>query len=237
MKGLPSRPNPALGEWRLPAGVPGPNLWYRLNRVAYQLLATCVWHLEVFNRHHEPATGSALYLCNHQSFLDPPIMSLALKRTMNYMARAGLFEIPVFRRFIVSLNAFPVRLGRADPGAMKEALRRLKRGEQLVVFPEGTRTYDGRIGPFLPGVALLARRAAEWVVPVLIEGAYDIWPRTSALPGPGSAVVAYCRPMHREEVRELGDEAFLAEARRRIVAMQVHIRRRRGMPPLPPADD
>ena len=236
MKGLPSRPNPRLGVWRLPEGMARPNLWYQFCRMAYGVLATSFWRLQVFNRHYEPTTGSVLYLSNHQSFLDPAIMSLALKRPMHFMARASLFRFPIFKQWITSVNAFPVRRGAADTGAMKEALRRLKRGEQLVVFPEGTRTRDGRVGPFLPGVALLARRAAEWVVPVLIEGAFDIWPRTRPLPPLGNAVVIYCQPLSRADRRDSTDQQVLALSRQRIIAMQAHIRRRRGLPALTYAD-
>jgi 1-acyl-sn-glycerol-3-phosphate acyltransferase len=196
------------------------------------MLMAALWRLQVFNRHYEPATGSALYICNHQSFLDPPIMGLALSRPMNFMAREDLFRVPLFRWWIRSQNAFPVKRASADTGALKEALRRLKRGGQLVVFPEGTRTRDGSVGPFLPGVAMLARRAAEWVVPVTIEGAFEAWPRTQPVPLPGHIVVAYCRPMHNDQVRALGDEEFLATVRGRIVAMQAQIRRRRSKPPL-----
>ncbi len=232
MKGLPSYPNPRLGEWRLPEGMARPNLWYRFCRTGYQVLATALWRLEVFNRHYEPTTGAVLYLCNHQSFIDPAIVCLSLKRPMHFMARASLFRVPVFAQWISSLNAFPVKRDKADPGAMKEALRRLKRGGQLVVFPEGTRTFDGRVADFLPGVALLARRAAEWVVPVAIDGAYEVWPRSSLLPTIASIVVAYCRPMHHDEVAGFSAREFLAEVRRRIIAMQADLRRRRGKPPL-----
>jgi len=159
-------------------------------------------------------------------------MSLALRRSMNYMARASLFRVPGFGQLIRSFNAFPVKRATADTGAMKEALRRLKRGGQVVVFPEGTRTMDGSVGPFLPGVALLARRAAEWVVPVVVEGAFEVWPRTRLLPGAGRIVVAYCRPMHRDRTRGLADEALLAEVRGRMIAMQDRLRRRLGKPPL-----
>ena len=232
MKGLPSHSNPHLGFWRLPAGLVRPNLWYRFCRFGYQMLAISLWRLQVFNRHYEPTAGSVLYLCNHQSFIDPAIMSLSLKRQMHFMARASLFRVPVFSQWIGSLNAFPVRRGSADTGALKEALRRLKRGGQLVVFPEGTRTGDGRVGPFLPGVALLARRAAEWVVPVVIEGAFEIWPRTAPLPTLGNVVVAYCCPIGRRELDRMSDEEILATARRRIIDMQTDIRLRRGKPPL-----
>ena len=233
MKALPSYPNPGLREWSLPPGVPGPNPWYRFWRVTLQLLAVVFWRVEVFNRHYEPTTGSALYLCNHQSFLDPPLMSLALRRTMNFMARDTLFHPPVFRQMILSLNAFPVRRGTADTGAIKEGLRRLKRGEQLVVFPEGTRTTDGRIGPFLPGVTVLARRAADWVVPTVIEGAFELFPRTRLLPALGPRIaVAYCRPFRRRDIDRLGPEGLLPAVRKRMIAMQADLRRRMGRGPL-----
>ncbi|HUU21872.1 MAG TPA: lysophospholipid acyltransferase family protein, partial [Phycisphaerae bacterium] len=140
---------------------------------------------------------------------------------------------PVFRQMILSLNAFPVRRGTADTAAIKEGLRRLKRGEQLVVFPEGTRTTDGRIGPFLPGVTVLARRAAEWVVPTVIEGAFELFPRTRLLPALGPRIaVAYCRPFPKREIDRLGPEGLLPAVRERMIAMQADLRRRMGRGPL-----
>ncbi len=232
MKGLRSHPNPGLRGWRFASGVPAPDLWYRIWRRIFQVSFVGLWKVEVFNRHCEPAEGSALYLCNHQSYLDPPLMSLALRRPMNYMARESLFRAPVFRQLIVSWNAFPVRRASADTRALREGLRRLARGEQLVVFPESTRTRDGRIGPFRPGAALLAQRAADWVVPVLIEGAFECWPRTQRLPRPGRIVVAYDRPMSRAEIGDLQAEQLVNLVRRRIIALQTDIRRRLGRPSL-----
>ena len=235
MKGLPSYPNPVLSAWSLPEGVPRPNLWYRFCRFGYAMVAIPFFRLRVFNRHYEPASGPALYICNHQSFLDPALVSLALKRPVNFMAREGLFRIPIFGAWISSLNAFPVKRDAADTGALREALRRLKRGEQLVLFAEGTRTPDGRVGPFLPGMAMLARRAAEWVVPTVVEGAFDVYPRGRPLPTLGQVLLAYCRPLGRSELDRLGNEQLLAAVRQRIIAMQAKLRRRMGRPPLPPA--
>lgn len=232
MKGLPSRPNPDLRCWRFAPGVPAPKLWYRIWRGIFQVSFVGAWKVEVFNRHYEPAEGAALYLCNHQSYLDPPLMGMALRRPMNYMARDSLFRAPVFKQLMASWNAFPVRRASADTRALKEGLRRLRRGEQLVVFPESTRTRDGRIGPFLPGAALLARRAADWIVPVLIDGAFECWPRTQRLPRPGRIVVVYGRPMSRAEVGGLEAKQFIDLVRRRIIALQADIRRRLGRPPL-----
>ncbi len=234
-----SLPNPRLRSLRPPAGVPAPNPWYRFMRRFFQVTMCAFWKIRVFDRHREPAEGSVVYIANHQSFLDPMLMSFALRRPVNYMARDSLFRTPGFRRVIESLNAFPVRRGTADLSAMKEAMRRLKAGGQVVVFAEGTRTRDGRIGPFLPGVALLSQRAADWTVPVLIDGAYEAWPRTQPLPSPGSIVVRYGEPIAREQARAMDGEAFVAGVRRTLIDLQADTRRRVGRPPLhddaPPA--
>lgn len=235
MKGLPSYPNHALSGRRFAPGVPAPNLWYRLWRRIFQTAFIGLWRVRVFNRHYEPAEGSALFLCNHQSYLDPPLMGLALRRPMNYMARDSLFRPPVFRQLIVSWNAFPVRRASADTRALKEALRRLRRGGQVAMWPESTRTRDGRVGAFLPGAALLAQRAADWVVPVLIEGAFECWPRTRKLPRSGRIVVVYGRPLCRAEAVEMEPRELVRVVRDRIVALQSDIRRRLGRPPLPAA--
>ena len=230
--GIRSHPNPALRGWRFADGVPAPNLLYRAFRRILHVSFAAIWKPRVFNRHLEPARGGAVYICNHQSFLDPVLMSLALSRPMNYMARDSLFRLPGFGRLIRTLNAFPVRRGTADRAALKEAMARVQAGGQVVVFAEGTRTTNGRIAEFLPGVALLAQRSAEWTVPVVIDGAYEAWPRTQMLPSPGNIVVRYARPIHRDEAREMDPEAFINHVRDVIVEMQTDVRRRAGRPAL-----
>ena len=232
MKGLTSCPNPALAGVRLPPGVPAANPWYAFMRRGCQVIMSAFWKIRVFDRRFEPADGGAVYICNHQSFLDPMLMSFALRRPVHYMARDTLFRLWGFRHLIQSVNAFPVRRGTADMAAMKEALRRIKGGNQLVVFAEGTRTRTGRIGPFLPGVALLAQRAARWTVPVVIDGAFEAWPRTQVLPSPGSIVVRYAEPIAREEARGLDPARLIERIRGILIEMQADTRRRVGRPPL-----
>jgi len=226
-----SHPNPLLRRRRFP-DAPEPSLYYRFARRCLQVAVGSFWKVRVFNRHYEPADGAAVYICNHQSFLDPILMSFGLRRPMNYMARDSLFRFPGFRQLIESLNAFPVRRGKADTAALKEAMRRPKRGGQVVVFAEGTRTRDGHIGAFLPGVAMLAQRAAKWTVPVLIDGAYEAWPRTQALPSPGSVTVQYGPPISQEEARKLKPAAFVSRVRDTLIDIQTDVRRRAGRTPL-----
>ena len=232
MKAPPSYPNPLLRGWRLQPGVQRPSLWYRAMRRVAHVVFSAVWQVRVFDRRFEPASGGVLYICNHQSFLGPILMSLGLRRPMSYMARDSLFRFAPFRAVIRSLNAFPVKRNSADTGALKEAMRRLKAGGQLVVFAEGTRTVDGRIGPLLPGVALLAQRAAEWTVPVVIDGALECWPRWNKLPRPGSIVVRYASPIPRSQAEPLPAAELLSGIRRTMIELQSDMRRRLRKPAL-----
>ena len=232
MRAPASYSNPALRSWRLGDGIQQPTLWYCCARRTLQVVSCLLWKLRVFDRHLEPADGGVLYVSNHQSFLDPCLMSLALRRPVNYLARDSLFRRRGFGRLIGSLNAFPVRRGTADVAALKETMRRLKRGAQMVLFAEGTRTTDGRIGPFLPGVAMLAQRAAKWTVPVVIDGAFEAWPRWQALPGAGSIVVRYARPIPQDEARQQQPGDLLERLRQVLIDMQGEVRRRAGRPPL-----
>ncbi|MBI5723303.1 MAG: 1-acyl-sn-glycerol-3-phosphate acyltransferase [Planctomycetes bacterium] len=228
MTRLSSFLNPALAGFRLPAGVPGPSLWYRFARRVVQVAFTALWQLRCFNRRFEPTEGGALYICNHQSFLDPILMALSLRRPMNFMARDTLFHSRLLKPLMESLDAFPVKRDSADTGAMKEAMRRLRDGKQLVIFAEGTRTADGRIGLLLPGVTLLAQRAAKWTVPVVIEGAFEAWPKSSPLPIPGHIVVQYGRAIPQESARQMPAEEFTSHIRAKLIEIQTDIRRRLG---------
>lgn len=228
-----THPNPLLRAWDLGGQIECPKLFYRFCRRTLQGLFLAAWRLRVFDRHYEPAEGSAVYISNHQSFMDPPLMGMGLRRPVHFMARDSLFRNPIFKRIISSVNAFPVRRATADTGALKEALRRLKGGAQVAIFAEGTRTRDGHIGPFLPGVAMLARRAAMWTVPVLIEGAYECWPRTQALPSlGGQIVVRYARPIPQAEAKKQSPADFLDTVRQTLIDMQTEVRRKLGRPAL-----
>jgi len=160
-----------------------------------------------------------LLVCNHQSYLDPVLATLALRRECHYMARDTLFRGGLFERLIVSLNALPIRRSSADLSAIKETLRRLRQGALITVFPEGTRTPDGRVREMQPGVVLLARRAGAPLVPTLILGAYECWPRQARLPRPHPVIVAYGQPLTPTEIRERDDEECMRLVRARILEM------------------
>lgn len=194
--------------------------WYRFCRILCQAAFTFPVRVRVFGVHHVPRQGGVLLVSNHQSFLDPVLTGLAIHRELSFMARESLLRLGLLSRLFVSLNAFGVRRGTADVSAIKEALRRLKAGAILTVFPEGTRTRDGSVQPMHAGVVLLARRAQVPMVPTLILGAFECWPRTRKFPLPGPILVAYARPLRPDDYAQLDDEACIRTVRERILALQ-----------------
>ncbi|MFH1746480.1 MAG: lysophospholipid acyltransferase family protein [Planctomycetota bacterium] len=167
-----------------------------------------------------PTSGGVLLVSNHQSFLDPVLATLALPRECHYMARDTLFRNPFFRWLIESLNAFPIKRGVADLRAIKETLRRLKNNQLVVTFPEATRTTDGSIRAMQPGVILLARKANVPIVPTLILGAFESWPRHARLPKPHPVIVAYGPPLAPALLKSLDDEECIRQVRARILDLQ-----------------
>jgi len=206
-------------------------LYYRVCRFACQWFYVLGFHGRVFGVQRVPRTGGVLLACNHQSYLDPVLVTLALPREGNYMARVSLFRHAVFRRLIVSLNAFPIKPGKADVSAIKEALRRLRDGRLVVAFPEGTRSADGRIGPFHAGVAAIAMRARVPIVPTLVEGAFEAWPRTRKLPRPAPIWVEYGEPVFPANRPGMTAEQLAEELTCRLRSMQSALRRRLGRRP------
>jgi 1-acyl-sn-glycerol-3-phosphate acyltransferase len=156
---------------------------------------TLLFELNVYGRKYIPRKGGVLLVANHQSYLDPVLIGVYLARPMSYLAKSELFANRHFGWFIRSLNAFPVKQGAGDVGAVRETIRRLREGHMLSIFPEGSRTEDGTIGPMLPGAALVVKKAGVPIVPVAIHGSYDAWPKGHRIFHPGYVSVMYGPPM------------------------------------------
>jgi 1-acyl-sn-glycerol-3-phosphate acyltransferase len=193
-------------------------LWYDFLRVTCRLVGVVVFQIRVRGREHVPATGGALVLSNHQSHLDPVLIGLACDRRLNYLARQTLFRFAPFRWLIDSLDAIPLDREGLGLSGLKETLRRLKRGELVLIFPEGTRTRDGDVGTLKPGFVTLARRAGVPLLPVGIDGAFDSWPRSRPGPLPAMIHIQFGDALPPEAVAELDDDALIAEINRRIRA-------------------
>jgi 1-acyl-sn-glycerol-3-phosphate acyltransferase len=142
---------------------------------------------------------------------------------MNYLARESLFRFAPFRWLIRSLDAIPIDRDGLGLTGIKESLRRLKRGEMVLIFPEGTRTSNGEIGQFRPGFTVLAARSNAWILPVAIEGAYAAWPKSQKLPGLGTIHVHFGEPIPPEQVAAQDERDLIAEVERRVRECHAHL--------------
>jgi len=144
---------------------------------------------------HVPATGPVLIVANHVSHLDPPLIAGAASRQLAFLAKAELFRVPLFGGLIRRLGAQPLRREGPDAGALRAALRVLRGGGALLVFPEGTRGEEGRLGPAKPGAGMLAVVAGAPVIPVYVGGSGRAWPRGRRLPRPARVTVTFGPPL------------------------------------------
>ena len=156
-------------------------IWYNFVQTWAQLLFVLLFGIRVFWQERVPRRGGVLLVANHQSLLDPVIASLGLPRQVSPLARSDLFQGRVFPWLIRSVGALPMKRGTADTAAIKGAIRMLRAGEAVLLFPEGTRTDNGAVGTFHSGMCLIAARGNAPIVPVAIDGAFEAWPRSKKL--------------------------------------------------------
>ena len=133
-------------------------MYYDAFRFIIRLALVPIFGFRCFGRHKVPRDGAILVCANHQSVLDPPVIGCVFDRRLNYLARRTLFRFAPFRWLIRSLDAIPIERDGMGMAGLKESLRRLKRGEGVIIFPEGTRSHDGEVAPLKPGFCVLARR-------------------------------------------------------------------------------
>jgi 1-acyl-sn-glycerol-3-phosphate acyltransferase len=178
--------------------------------VICQFFLVPVFRVRVYGREHIPADGGALIVSNHQSFFDPVLIGVGLHREVHYMARASLFRNFLFRRLIVSLNAFPIKREGVDVTAMREAIARIREGRLVLVFPEGTRTRDGSLGEVRRGLTLISERAQTTIVPAVIQGAYQAWPRGAKMIRPHRIGVAFGPRISYDQQSRMSSEELSA---------------------------
>ena len=172
-----------------------PGFMWRLLQGLAGMASRLGFRMQVRGVENIPAHGGVLIISNHQSFADPVLLAIHAKRPFAYMAGSWLFKFKPLAWVISSLNAFPVTQGKGDIGAIKETIRVLNDGWVLTIFPEGKRTFDGKMDAVLPGAALVVRRAKVPVVPAIIVGAFEAFPRQNKIPRPGTVRLIYGKPM------------------------------------------
>lgn len=222
---IPPGGNPA--QRRLPRASP---TLYRLAVLLLQLALSLLFGYRRLGVKRVPRRGPLLVVSNHQSYLDSVAVGTALyPRLATHLARSGLFRSHTFGSIIATFNAVPIREEEGDLGAIRTVIERLKMGDAVIIYPEGSRSSDGEIQAFRRGATLIAKRSGCTVLPVAVDGAFEIWPRSRPLPrlfhGPLRVLIG--RPITSDDLIGSGQDAGLARLEAEVRSLQKRLRETR----------
>ena len=156
--------------------------WYLLGYSLSKAIAKTFFNYRVIGAENMIEEGPCIIAANHCSYLDPPLVGVACKRAIHYLARKSLLDVPILGPILPELNVIPVDQKNADRSALMGAIRVVRNGGAVLIFPEGTRSPDGKLQPAQPGIGMIAAKTDAPVVPVFINGAFAALPRGSGTP-------------------------------------------------------
>lgn len=180
---------------------------FKIIRAVLNFIFFGIYGLHVEGSENVPEKGAIIVAPNHKSDWDPPLIGVAFKtRIIHYMAKEELFKNPVFGWVLRQFGTFPVKRGTVDRTAIRQAMKELKAGNPLGIFPEGTRIRKEGFGRFHSGMASLALMTGTPVIPVAVIGSRDMPKRK----GPLAVLIGKPVPVEKqratdEKVAELND--------------------------------
>jgi len=177
------------------------NLAYRISWCVFRLAYATYFHWRVYNPERVPLKGPVLLAANHASILDPPLIGAALKRALNYLARDTLFSVPVLGWLLRLWEVVPVDRDGGGAAGLRAIFDRLRGGGAILLFPEGTRTPDGRLQTARAGLGLVVIKSSAPVVPVRVFGTFEAYGRQARLPRPRRVRVKFGTPLDFEKLR------------------------------------
>jgi 1-acyl-sn-glycerol-3-phosphate acyltransferase len=177
---------------------------YRIGYTLCNLVGKVAFDFKVYGRENLIEDGAAILASNHQSYLDPPCIGMACRNDIYYLARNTLYQRPLIGPLLKRLNTVPVDRDRGDVSSIKAIIRLLRSGHRVIIFPEGTRSSDGKLQPARAGLGMIIAKTLAPVVPVRVFGSFEALPRVGGLKlRPVSVVVG--KPMRFSEDALKGD--------------------------------
>jgi 1-acyl-sn-glycerol-3-phosphate acyltransferase len=159
-------------------------MWYKIGKMFLWPWFLFYMRLEIKGKENVPKNEGFILVSNHVSNLDPIALGLACPGNLNFMAKEELFSNPFFGWILRKVNCFPLRRKGADLAAIREAMRRVNRGGGLLIFPEGTRSSDGKLGKGQEGVGFLVDKLNVPVIPAYVSGTLEAMPKGRAFARP-----------------------------------------------------
>lgn len=169
-----------------------------------------------------PKTGGVIIAPNHISYADPPLVGAGMRRPIHFMAKEELFKVPVLGMFIRYAGCFPVKRGKADRQALKRAIGMLEQGKVICIFPEGTRSPDGKLQDPELGLGLVALKSRAPVIPTAVIGTDRVLPAHSKRPGRFRTKIVYGEPLIFPDLYDIRDskQAIEEACRRTMTAIE-----------------
>lgn len=176
---------------------------YSLAKVFFNALFYTLHKHKVYGVEHiQP--GPAIIAANHASYYDPPLIGVSCQEEVHYLAEGSLFQRALFRAVIRSLNAHPVVGGAYNLSSLKVVADLLKAGDKVVIFPEGSRSWNGTLAPLKSGIGMLVMRNQCSVIPTYIHGTYDVWNRMRFFPLPrGKTACVFGSPISWTQFQDM----------------------------------
>jgi 1-acyl-sn-glycerol-3-phosphate acyltransferase len=192
---------------------------YWLGWMTFRAAFRSLFGFRVIGEENLITEGSVLVASNHQSFLDPPLIGNLYTTEMCYLARKTLFN-RLTKWLYSQWNAIPVDQDRPDMASLKTIIRKLKQGQRVVVFPEGSRTNDGSLGEAAPGIGLIAIKSGAVIQPVRIRGAREALPRGTSRIRFARITVTVGPPIHlsQDEIQKINGKDGYDRVAKRIMA-------------------
>ena len=178
-------------------------LFYRFAQLLSWLYFRIFHRIEINGADNIPVKGSFILASNHTSYFDPPALGCKLPRNLHYFARNSLFFWPL-GLLIRNLNSIPVNRSQLDITTLKRVLKVLKSGDPLLVFPEGTRSPDGKLGAGKKGIGLLLAKSQSDVLPAKVVGGFQVLGKGMMLPRIGRKLMVSYGPIIRFEELDPG---------------------------------
>jgi 1-acyl-sn-glycerol-3-phosphate acyltransferase len=177
------------------------NWVYRLSWVFFRAFYGLYFRWRVYHPERVPAVGGAILASNHASYLDPPLVAAGLDRPVACLARDSLFRFAPTTWVLRRWGVVPLDRDGGSAAGLRVVLDLARRGTPIVLFPEGTRTYDGQLQPARSGIGLIVIKSSVPVIPVRLFGTYEAYGRHRLLPRPSRIVLKYGPPLGFERLR------------------------------------
>ncbi len=171
---------------------------YKLLQPFAKAIAWLLFHPKIVGAENIPTKEGVLVVSNHPTYLDPILLAIYAPRPFSFVAKRPLFYLPIVRTFLWLTDCIPVEQDAPDRRALRLSIQKLRDGDALVIFPEGTRSDHGKMRPFQLGPAMIAAEAQVPIVPCGLAGIYEAWHMKAPIPKPAPVAIVFGKPFMPE---------------------------------------